>query len=219
MGKLYLDLPYEHIEDLESYGCYFDEGVNKWCYEGNIENYINLCKFFMKRNENREIENSAIVCNNLFVLEGEAVCPCCGKKTKVITFGVSDFIEYRSGENESINEIYQTISEDEDFYIVEFNLSELPEYIYDYLLKKYNFEYTIEDEFYDKCQHCGKIVDYHKMSEENPFFILFNPARVENVKIYKIPLKYDIIVNSFDCNYDEGDYFFYLECKMETIEL
>ena len=151
MGKLYLDLPYEHIEDLESYGCYFDEGVNKWCYEGNIENYINLCKFFMKRNEDREIENTAIVCNNLFVLEGEAVCPCCGKKTKVITFGVSDFIEYRSGENESINEIYQTISEDEDFYIVEFNLLELPEYIYDYLLKKYNFEYTPDDEFYNRC--------------------------------------------------------------------
>lgn len=25
MSKLYLDIPYEHIEDLESYGCEFDE--------------------------------------------------------------------------------------------------------------------------------------------------------------------------------------------------
>lgn len=219
MGKLYLDLPYEHIEDLKSYGCYFDEEVNKWCYEGYSEDYINLCRFFMKRNEDREIENSAIICNNLFVLEGETICPHCGKKTKVITFGVSDFIEYESGEKESINEIYQTISEEEDFYIVNFNLSELPEYIYNYLFKKYNFEYTIEDKFYDRCEHCNSIFDYSTFSEENPFFILFNQTKVENVKIFKIPLREDIILNSFDCNYHDEDYFFYLECKMETIEL
>lgn len=219
MGKLYLDLPFEHIEDLESYGCYYDEDVEKWCYEGEKEDYIKFGKFFMKRDEYGDINTSFILCNSLFLLEGEATCPNCGKKTKVIKFGAIDIIKYGS-KTESINGIYQEINKF-DFRLIDFNFSELPDYIYHYLLKKYNFEHTPDDEFRDRCQYCNSIVDYYNMSEESPFFLLFNPTRVKNVKVYEIPLKADIIFNGyFDVTLSSGeDNLFYEECNIEKIEL
>lgn len=219
MGKLYLDLPYEHIEDLESYGCYFDEDVEKWCYEGSKEDYIKFGKFFMKRNEYGNIEKSSILCNNLFLLEGEINCHQCGKKTKVIAFGAIDFIEYNS-KTDSIKGISQEINKD-NFRLIDFNISELPDYIYYYIFEKYNFESTPDDEFYDKCQHCGKIVEYSEMSEENPFLLISNPVKVENINVYKIPLKSDIIFKDYfnaSLNF-EHDKLFYEKSNIEIINL
>ncbi len=216
MSKLYLDIPYEHIEDLESYGCEFDEEREKWFYDGYKENYIKLGKFFMKRYEDGEIAESGILCDYLFILEGETICQHCGEKTKVINFGAINFIKYDS-ETDSINGIRQEINENE-FHIINFNISDLPKYILDYLIETYNIQIT-ETNFDEICEHCKTKVEYFSQCEENPFFLLFNPERVKDIKLFVIQLKEDVIVPSLDCNYWEDDYLFFENCEIKKIIL
>lgn len=170
----------------------------------------------MKRYEDREIAESGIISDYLFILEGEIICPHCGKKTKVINFGAINFIKYDS-ETDSINGIRQEINENE-FHIINFNISDLPKYILDYLIVTYNIQIT-ETNFDEICEHCKTKVEYYSLCEENPFFLLFNPKRVKNIKLFVIPLKENIIIPSLDCNYWEDDYLFYEHCKTEKILL
>lgn len=217
MSKLYLNIPFNCEEDLESYGCYFDKNENKWCYEGKKENYLKLGRFFLKKYEDGDFEeNKGILCDNLYILESDFLCSKCGKKIKVITLGGENFIEYYT-KTESINGIEQNIWSDE-LHLIDLSLNELPQYILNFIKAKYNID-IVDEKLINKCQFCNQKLILDDYSCNNPFDIIFDIKKLKNIKIYKIPLKFDIIFSYLLFKWSNIDYLYLEKCKIIEIVL
>lgn len=191
--SLIIDVPYAEKDEAKLLGAKWNPKLKKW-YVEERKNYHKFEKWILGNKE-----NVYILCDYFYIVEGTHICFKCNKPTKVIGFGVENFFEVFDS-NEYDNEDNYCYN-DGNIHIAS-RIEPLSKVLLDKLKEKYNYY-----ESYSKavnasylanhCSNCKVIQGEFFLFEEvdSPFFV-DSIERAKQLKLYKVPLKNDLIVDS-----------------------
>lgn len=183
---LFLEVPSDEEDDVKLLGAEKHIEFNKW-YVNNKKDYYKFEKWILN---NYKYETAIIICDYFYIVEGIRKCFKCNKETNVIGFGVENYFDFYQDNYEYNSSI---------IHITNFLGGKLSSQLMNYLKEKYNYcksksLTTKEINYYNHCQSCNSIQgDYFLFSEVDSPFSISNKKDAEQLKIYKIPLKYDFI--------------------------
>lgn len=167
----------------------WNNDLKKW-YVNNAKEYYKFIKWIPI-----EENQSSIVYEHLYVIESIHICSKCNRPTRSIFIGIEGVL-YKNPESE----ICLSYHNDGEIFIIQ-GVSHLPSNIIDYLQNKYSCKESYSKYegcpvLYNFCDHCNTLQSDVEVSDDydSPVWVK-NKADVERQKIYKIPLKYDIVVN------------------------
>ena len=190
-GMLLLNVPYKDKDEAKKLGARWNPELKKW-YVQKKEDYPKFAKWILT-------QGSIVACDAIYVIEGKQNCFKCGKETRVIGFALENFYEFEgdSYNQEGVGHTYYS-----DVIRIAGPIDPIPDPILEYLQKKYNYKdrysYTTgESHINNCCDNCDVLQgDFYLFHEvDSPFFI-DSKEKVQNLKIYKINLKHDIIINA-----------------------
>ena len=210
---LILNVPYNEKDDAKSLGARWNPTVKKW-YVKNKKDYYKFIRWI-------EPYGNMVIIDELYLIEGVKKCFRCGKDTRVIGFGIDKHlsidglleIENNNYDGNEIKEIlYDKMLEinQDDIHIVG-PIDPIPEPLMEYIQNKYNYKLrysktTHISSICNCCDNCDVLQgDFFLFSEvDSPFFI-HSREDVKILKIYKIKLEQDLIVNADDgwASFDE----------------
>jgi len=200
---LILNVPYNEKDDAKSLGARWNPTVKKW-YVKNKKDYYKFIRWI-------EPYGNMVIIDELYLIEGVKKCFRCGKDTRVIGFGIDKHlsidglleIENNNYDGNEIKEIlYDKMLEinQDDIHIVG-PIDPIPEPLMEYIQNKYNYKLrysktTHISSICNCCDNCDVLQgDFFLFSEvDSPFFI-HSQEDVKKLKIYKIKLEQDLIVN------------------------
>ena len=210
---LILNVPYNEKDDAKSLGARWNPTVKKW-YVKNKKDYYKFIRWI-------EPYGNMVIIDELYLIEGVKKCFRCGKDTRVIGFGIDKHlsidglleIENNNYDGNEIKEIlYDKMLEinQDDIHIVG-PIDPIPESLMEYIQNKYNYKLrysktTHISSICNCCDNCDVLQgDFFLFSEvDSPFFI-HSREDGKKLKIYKIKLEQDLIVNADDgwASFDE----------------
>lgn len=191
IGMLPLNVPYGEKDEAKKLGARWNPELKKW-YVQKREDYPKFAKWILT-------QGSIVACDAIYVLEGKQNCFKCGKETRVIGFALENFYEFDGDpyDDDGIEYTYWS-----DVIRIVGPIDPIPEPILKYLQSKYNYKNrysstTGESHINNCCDNCDVLQgDFYLFHEvDSPFFI-DSEEKVQNLKIYKIKLKHDIIINA-----------------------
>lgn len=204
---LLLNVPYIEKDKAKKLGAKWSPELKKW-YVKNKEDYYKFISWI-------EPYGNIVVIDALYLIEGIQKCFRCGKETRVIGFGIDKHFsidkmyELQENYNENIKDALEEINQN-DIHIVG-PITPIPEVLMEYIKSKYNYKLrysktTKTSNISNCCEYCDVLQgDFFLFNEvDSPFFI-HSPEDVEKLKIYKIRLKHDLIINAEDgwASFDE----------------
>lgn len=200
--SLIIDVPYAEKDEAKSLGAKWNPKLKKW-YVEERKNYYKFEKWILGNKE-----NVYILCDYFYIVEGTHICFKCNKPTKVIGFGVKNFFEIYDS-NEYDNEDNFCYYED-DIHIAS-HIEPLSQDLLDKLKEKHNYyksySKTVNDSYLaNHCLNC-KIIqgEFFLFGEiDTPFFI-DSIEKAKQLKLYKVHLENDLIVN-LDIGFGSEDY-------------
>lgn len=196
---LLLDVQYEEKEEAKKLGAKWDSKLGKW-YVQKKRNYSNFAKWILK-------EGSIVACDAIYVLEGKQKCFKCRKETRVIGFALENFFEFEAN---PYNDKKFKCSYYSNVIRIAGSIDPIPDYILKYLQNKYNYKKrysysTRESHINNCCDNCDVLQgDFYLFQGKNSPFFIDSEEKVRNLKIYKINLKHDIIINA-SVNFGSAD--------------
>ena len=206
---LILNVPYSEKDDAKSSGAKWNPAIKKW-YVENKENYYKFIRWI-------EPYRNMVIIDELYLIEGTKKCFRCGKDTRVIGFGIDKHLSIAKlleiENDDEIKEIlYDKMLEinQDDIHIVG-PIDPIPETLMKYIQSKYNYKLrysktTHISSICNCCDNCDVLQgDFFLFDEvDSPFFI-HSQEDVKKLKIYKIKLEQDLIVNAKDgwASFDE----------------
>ena len=206
---LILNVPYSEKDDAKSSGAKWNPAIKKW-YVENKENYYKFICWI-------EPYGNMVIIDELYLIEGTKKCFRCGKDTRVIGFGIDKHLSIAKlleiENDDEIKEIlYDKMLEinQDDIHIVG-PIDPIPETLMKYIQSKYNYKLrysktTHISSICNCCDNCDVLQgDFFLFDEvDSPFFI-HSQEDVKKLKIYKIKLEQDLIVNAKDgwASFDE----------------
>ena len=211
---LILNVPYKEKDQAKALGAKWNPDIKKW-YVQNRQDYVKFCKWVVP-------QGNIIVCNNLYVLEGRQSCFKCGKETRVIGFGIEDFYDFShyDVEESSLDEVEYWSG----VIRMAGHINPIPEKILIYLQKNYNYKMrysktTNESHINNCCDNCDVLQgDFYLFSEVDSPFWIDSEEKVKALKIYKIPLKQDIIIDA-NIGYSNTDEWLKLYGNIELLDI
>lgn len=186
---LLLNVPYSEKDEAKRLGAKWNPEYKRW-YVQNKENYPKFSKWIMG-------QGNIVVCDALYVLEGKQKCFKCGKETRVIGFGLENYYEFEGNSYADVDVTYW-----DDAIRIAGPINPIPKNILEYLQSKYNYKNrysstTGESHINNCCENCDVLQgDFFLFREVNSPFFLDTEEKLQNLKIYKIPLKQDIIISA-----------------------
>lgn len=200
--SLIINVPFSEKEEAKSLGAKWNPTLKKW-YVDKRENYHKFSKWIL---DNRE--NVYILCDYIYIIEGIHKCFKCNETIKVIGFGVQKFFEvfdpneYGDGDDFSYA--------DDDIHIVS-HIEPLSKELLNKLKEKYNYyegySKTLKSTYLaNHCSNCNVIQgDFFLFHGGNSPFFIDSIEKAKQLKLYKVPLKNDIIVD-LDIGWCSTDY-------------
>lgn len=202
---LILDVPYSEKDDAKYLGARWNPTIKKW-YVENKEDYYKFVRWI-------EPYGNMVVIDELYIIEGTKKCFKCGKDTRVIGFGIDKHLsidgwlepEYEYNDKEIEERLKYMLLEinQYDIHIVG-PINPIPKPLMEYIQNKYNYKLrysktTHKNNLSNCCDNCDILQgDFFLFNEvDSPFFI-YSKEDVKNLKIYKIKLTHDLIVNAND---------------------
>lgn len=204
---LLLNVPYIEKDKAKKLGANWNPELKKW-YVKNKEDYYKFVDWI-------EPYGNMVVIDELYLVEGVQKCFKCGKETRVIGFGIDKHLsidkmyDLQINYNENIEYALEEINQN-DIHIVG-PITPIPEILMKYIKSKYNYKLrysktTNTSNISNCCEHCDVLQgDFFLFNEvDSPFFI-HSPEDIKRLKIYKIILGYDLIINAEDgwASFDE----------------
>lgn len=211
---LLLNVPYAEKEEAKKLGARWNAELKKW-YVQNREDYPKFKKWILK-----DKSEAVILCDYVYIIEGIHNCFKCGNETRVIGFGLENYYEFGD---------YEDIKDGFEYYGGEIHIAShinpMPNNILKYIKEKYNYKIryskTIESSYYANCcQNCDVLQgDFFLFSEvDSPFWIEDEQA-AKKLKLYKISLEYDILVDNVEVGFGSNDYLIKEYGKIIDIDL
>ena len=150
------------------------------------------------------------------------MCFKCGKETRVIGFGIEDFYDFSdyNMEDNSLGEVEYW----SDVIRIAGPINPIPEKILTYLQKNYNYKMrysktTNESHINNCCDNCDVLQgDFYLYSEVDSPFWIDSEEKVKDLKIYKIPLRQDIIVDA-NFGYSNTDEWLKMYGNIELLDI
>ncbi len=210
---LILNVPYSEKDQAKALGAKWNPKLKKW-YVERRKDYNKFIKWILDGEE-----ETTIICDELYIVEGIHTCFKCKNKTKVIGFGIKKYFNiYNPDEYDDTIEFC-----DDDIRIVS-QIDPLPTNLQKYLLEKYNYykdfsKTTRSRYFANHCSNC-KIIqgEFFLFGEvDSPFFIE-SPEDAKNLVLYKIPLKNDIILNA-NIGFGSTDWMIEKYARIEELDI
>jgi hypothetical protein len=186
---LILDIPYNEKDEAKRIGAKWDPNIKKW-YVNDKEDYHKFVKWI-------EPIGNIVIIDALYLIEGIQKCFRCQKETRVIGFGIDKHLSICSLED------YKQDINQEEIHIVG-PIYPIPDKLLQYLQGKYNYKMrfsktTGKTNISNCCDYCDVLQgDFFLYNEvDSPFFI-YSEEDVKELKIYKIGLSKDLIVECSD---------------------
>lgn len=204
--SLLLNVPYAEKDDAKSLGARWNPQIKKW-YVQSLNDYPKFYKWMPLPND----EVCHILCNHIFVVAGMRYCYKCGKATRVMGFGIEDYFEvidpslyagdlerftYHTGVVHIVSELPHSI---------------IPKLIWDFLEQEFHYKmgYSKQGGHYyaNHCQHCDAIQGYFPLfCEPDSPLVITNYQDAQNLILYHIKLKNDLIVGDIPVQWGSEDY-------------
>ena len=200
--SLIIDVPYAEKDEAKSLGAKWNPNLKKW-YVEERENYHKFEKWILGNKE-----NVSILWDYFYIVEGNHLCFKCNKPTKVIGFGVKNFFEVYDS-NEYDNE--DNFCYYEDNIHIASHIEPLSKALLDKLKEKYNYyesySKTINASYLaNHCSNCKVIQgDFFLFEEVDTPFFVDSIEKAKVLKLYKVPLENDVIVD-LDIGFGSEDY-------------
>lgn len=210
---LILNVPYSEKDQVKSLGARWNPELKKW-YVEERKDYKKFIKWILDGKD-----ETTIICDELYIVEGIHTCFKCKNKTKVIGFGIKKHFDvYDPNEYDNVFEFWN-----EDISISS-QIDPLPISLQKYLLEKYNyykdFPKTTQSKYFaNHCSNC-KIIqgEFFLFGEVNSPFFIESPEEAKNLILYKIPLENDIILNT-DIAYGSTDWMIEKYARIEKLDM
>ena len=204
---LLLNVPYIEKDKAKKLGANWNPELKKW-YVKNKEDYYKFVDWI-------EPYGNIVVIDKLYLVEGVQKCFKCGKETRVIGFGIDKHLsidkmyDLQINYNENIEYALEEINQN-DIHIVG-PITPIPEILMKYIKSKYNYKLrysktTNTSNISNCCEHCDILQgDFFLFNEDNSPFFIHSPEDIKRLKIYKIILEHDLIINAEDgwASFDE----------------
>lgn len=200
--SLIIDVPYAEKEKVKSLGAKWNPNLKKW-YVEERRDYYKFEKWILGNKE-----NISILCDYFYVIEGTHICFKCHKPTKVIGFGVKNFFEIYDSNGYGNEENF--IHYDDEIHIAS-HIEPLSKDLLNKLKEKYNYyesySKTVNDSYLaNHCSNCKVIQgDLFLFQEVDTPFFIDSIEKAKHLKLYKIPLENDLIVD-LDVGLGSEDY-------------
>lgn len=208
---LFLNVPYSQKDEAKQLGALWNPIEKKW-YVKNKKDYPKFMKWMT------EETSFNIICDHIYIIEGLHQCFRCHKETRVIGFGIENFYECDQADEKSCE--YQS-----GIIRIASYFPELPKDILTYIQSHYNYKQTYskfaETRYMaNRCDHCGVLQgDFFIFNEvESPFWIGDEKAAAR-LKLFKVPLKSDIIVDYLPMGWGSNDELIKAYGKIIDLEL
>lgn len=188
---LWLEIPYEDKDEAKKLDAKWSQEAKKW-YVQNKEDYPKFAKWILP-------QGFIVACDAIYLLEGRQKCFRCGKETRVIGFGLENFLEFDGDPFDEEDTEYTYWSGD---IRIAGHIDPIPATLLKLLQQKYNYKErysltTKESHINNCCDNCDVLQgDFYLFSEANSPFYIDSEEKVRDLKIYKINLKHDIIINA-----------------------
>ena len=189
--SLILNVPYEEKDEAKALGAKWNPQLKKW-YVEKRKDYHKFIKWILGGKE-----QVYILCDCIYIVEGIHTCFKCRNLTKVIGYGIKKYFDVCNPEVYGEEDAWSF--EDDEIHIAS-HIYPLPEKLLNYLKDKYgyfkSYSQTVQSSYLaNHCSNCKVIQgDFYLFGEvDSPFFI-DSEERAKQLKLYKIPLKNDIIV-------------------------
>ena len=204
---LLLNVPYIEKDKAKKLGANWNPELKKW-YVKNKEDYYKFVDWI-------EPYGNIVVIDELYLVEGVPKCFKCGRETRVIGFGIDKHLsidkmyDLQINYNENIEYALEEINQN-DIHIVG-PITPIPEILMKYIKSKYNYKLrysktTNTSNISNCCEHCDVLQgDFFLFNEDNSPFFIHSPEDIKRLKIYKIILEHDLIINAEDgwASFDE----------------
>ena len=191
---LYLDVPYKEKDEAKALGAKWNPSLKKW-YVQDKKDYYKFLKWTLG-----DEECATIVCDHIYIVEGERECFKCHKPTKVIGFGVENMFEL------SNPGIYDNVDNPCKYLDNEIHITNYLENSTDDFLKflSQRFGYYSDysriagRDFYNHCSHCGVLQgNFYLFAEvDSPFFI-HSEEEAKKLTLYKIKIENDFVFSDY----------------------
>lgn len=188
---LLLNVPFGEKDEAKKLGARWNPELKKW-YVQKREDYPKFAKWILT-------QGSIVACDAIYVLEGKQNCFKCGKETRVIGFALENFYEFEGDlyDEEGVEYTYWS-----EVIRIAGPIDPIPGPILKYLQSKYNYKdryssTTGESHINNCCDNCDVLQgDFFLFHEVNSPFFIDSEEKIRDLKIYKIHLKHDIIINA-----------------------
>lgn len=200
--SLIIDVPFAEKDEAKLLGARWNPELKKW-YVKERQNYYKFEKWILG---NKESVN--ILCDYFYIVEGIHICFKCHKPTKVIGFGVQKFFEVFNPDEYGEEDIFSYV--DDGIHIAS-HIEPLSKELLDKLKEKYNYyesySKTVNSSYLaNHCSNCKVIQgDFFLFGEVDSLFFVDSIEKAKQLKLYKIPLKNDLIVD-LDIGWGSNDY-------------
>ncbi len=179
---MYIDVPYAEKDEAKALGARWNPDEKKW-YIPFKRDYPKFAKWILAGES-----HTYVICNHFYVIVGKRICYRCGQDIDVVAFGLEEYYDFFEGT-------------DSDEFSSEFNFGEihiaadmnpsLEIKMQKYLLNQYMYDGRL---FNNYCKHCFAYQgDYYLFHEDASPFAIHTPKEAQQLTIFKVPLKQDMI--------------------------
>lgn len=187
---LLLNVPYEEKDEAKRLGARWNPDLKKW-YVPKREDYPKFHKWILS-------QGYIVACDAIYVIEGRQKCFKCGKDTRVIGFGLENFYEFDGSESDEEIEFHYW----SNVIRIAGPIDPIPVPVLKYLQGIYNYKNrysktTGESHISNCCENCDVLQgDFYLFSEVDSPFWIDSEEKIRNLKIYRIPLRNDLILSA-----------------------
>ena len=189
---LYIEVPYKDKDEAKALGARWDLGRKSWYIE-NPRKYPRFEKWIPTNKWGR----STVICDYFYIVAGEKECARCGYVGNVIVYGLKNTVWIEKDKEEGITEFF-----DEGVHFVP-NIYNVPKETLNFMRKNFGVKTSISDNgkisYRNVCRECGKVHSKKSLLNSfNPPFMIYSHLDAEKLKLYRIPLKEDIVTFGLD---------------------
>lgn len=181
---LLLNVSYSEKEQVKALGARWNPELKRW-YVTYKKGYYKLRNWFANKKSN------IIICDNLYVAEGEKECFACKKKTPVIALATNYYV---------MDEDYAIFQSEDSFQLISY-VDFISSNVTMYLKERFNFfvdysNHTKSTYYSNHCKHCGRLQgDFFVHSDVGSPFLFYSEEDAKKIRMHEIPLSYDIEIS------------------------
>ena len=194
-----LNVPFSEKDEAKKLGAWWNPELKKWYIKDRNE-YIKLKKWISPR------DSFFVVCDHLYIIQGENTCFKCGQKTRVIGYGIESYMEF---DDEINNGVYYDNGE---IVHIAAHIKPIPSKLMDYIQHTYNYKnryskFANRTYLANCCDNCDVLQgDFFLFDEVDSPFWIENSEVASKLNLFKISLEYDIVLDDIEISFSSTDY-------------